>query len=347
MKVLQICPLWYPISLHSPGGIESLLAQLCPGLKKAGCELTFLATADSTLTGELVPVVERGVCALMEEEKAKSYEPYEQQALRLAVDRLDRHDILHSHLGPNGLLLSRLAPERLHVLHTLHCQVLDDLTWYLRQNPNVLLTTVSAFQREKLTKAGVTNECHVIHNGVDTSVFPFWEAPDDRLLFIGRMEFRKGPDLAIGAAVAAGLPIDLVGPITEGEFFHKNIHPMLTEANRYMGVVRGARKLELLGSACCVLMPSRWEEPFGMTAVEAMACGTPVVALRSGALSEIVENGLNGFVVDSPEQLPDAIRRARLLDRRIVRDQAVQRFDISITTSRYLSLYESLTAREL
>jgi glycosyltransferase involved in cell wall biosynthesis len=344
MRILQLCPLWYPISKQTPGGIESLLAQLGPSLTRAGCELTFLATGDSQVAGELVPVVERSLYELMDDKIAEWYDFYEQQALRLASDRFTSCDLVHSHLGPNGLLLSHLAPKGLPVVHTWHGQVLNDLIWYLKRNPEVVLTTVSGFQREKLAAAGVLNPCRVIQNGIDTRVFPFSDAPDDRLIFVGRIDPQKGPDLAVGAATAAGLPIDIAGPLTGKEFFRTVLEPLITEPHRYVGVIRGADKLERLGRACAMVMPSRWEEPFGMTAIEAMATGTPVVALRSGALPEIVEDGLTGFIVDTPEELPDAIVAARRLNRLTIRESAVARFDISVTTREFLDLYRSLIA---
>jgi glycosyltransferase involved in cell wall biosynthesis len=339
MRILQVCPLWYPISRQTPGGIESLLAQLGPSLTKAGCELTFLATADS--------VVERSLYALMDEQIAEWYDLYEQQALRLALNRFGSCDVVHSHIGPNGLILSSMAPRELPVVHTWHGQVLNDLIWYLKLNPHVVLTTVSQFQRGKLIAAGISNACRVIHNGIDTRVFPFSKTADDRLIFVGRIDPQKGPDLAIAAANAVGLPIDIAGPLTGREFYRTTLEPLVREPHRYIGVVRGAEKLERLGRACAMVMPSRWEEPFGMTAIESMATGTPVVALRSGALPEIVEDGLTGFVVDTPKELPDAIACARKLNRQAVRSRAVARFDISATTREYIDLYASLLAQAL
>jgi glycosyltransferase involved in cell wall biosynthesis len=342
MRVLQLCPLWYPISYSAPGGIESLLAHLGPRLSEAGCKLTYVASGDSDVPGELVSAVSRSVCALIDQQAAACYEFYEQHQLRLAVERLPHVDVVHSHIGASGFLLSSVAPSSVPVIHTLHSPVLDDLLWYLQRNPDVVVTTVSEFQRARVMSAGVVNPCHVIHNGIDPGAFPFCDSPADRLVFMGRIEMQKGPDLAVRAALAADMPIDVAGPLTAPDFYNETLTPLLDEPNRYVGVVRGAEKLALLSRAACMLVPSRWAEPFGMTAIEAMACGTPVVALRSGALPEIVEDGSTGFIVDDPEQLAEAVRCARRLDRATIRKRMVERFDITVTTRNFVELYGSL-----
>jgi glycosyltransferase involved in cell wall biosynthesis len=342
MRVLQLCPLWYPIAHSAPGGIESLLAHLGPRLADAGCSLTYLASGDSEVPGELVAAVTRSVCALIEEHTAACYEFYEQHQLRLAVERLADSDIVHSHIGSGALLLSTIAPASVSVIHTLHSPVLDDLIWYLRRNPHVVLTTVSEFQRDRIRTAGLPNPCHVVYNGIDVESFPFCASPSERAVFMGRIEAQKGADLAVQAAADAGVPIDVAGPLTSPDFFEGTLSTLMTDPSRYVGIVRGPCKLELLSRASCMLMPSRWAEPFGMSAIEAMACGTPVVALRSGALPEIVEDGISGYVVDHPGALPDAIGAARHLDRATVRRRTAERFDIAVTTRRFVGLYESL-----
>jgi glycosyltransferase involved in cell wall biosynthesis len=163
----------------------------------------------------------------------------------------------------------------------------------------------------------------VIYNGIETSAFPFCGSPDDRLLFMGRIEEQKGPDIAVRAALDAGMPIDVAGPLTSPDFYRDTLAPLLSRA-------------------ACMVLPSRWAEPFGMTAIEAMACGTPVVALRRGALPELVESGVTGYVVDRPEELAGAIRCACRLDRATIRARTVARFDISMTTQQFVELYRAL-----
>jgi glycosyltransferase involved in cell wall biosynthesis len=224
MNVLQVCPLWYAVTPDAAGGIESLVASLSRHLARAGCRLTHLAPAGSDVAGDLVPVVERPLFDLMTEGLAGVYEPYEQHELRLAIERLPHMDLVHSHIGPGGFVLSAVAGN-VPVVHTLHNPISDDLIRYFRQHPDDLLTTVSEFQRERLTAAGVTNRCEVIHNAVDAADYRFNDVPGDRALFMGRLDRHKGPDIALAAATAAGVPLDLAGPMTTPSFFDKTIRP--------------------------------------------------------------------------------------------------------------------------
>jgi glycosyltransferase involved in cell wall biosynthesis len=165
---------------------------------------------------------------------------------------------------------------------------------------------------------------------------------DGGLLFLGRREEKKGPDLAVQVARALDRPLILAGPIVDVDFFDHTIRPFLDEQIRYVGVVNHREKTELFGQAACVLMPSRWEEPFGLVAVEAMACGTPVVALARGALPEIVEPGLTGYVCRNEEALAESVACAMQLDRAVIRDRATARFDLPIIAKHYRQLYRQV-----
>jgi glycosyltransferase involved in cell wall biosynthesis len=342
VRVLQVCPLWYAVSPDAPGGIESQVGSLGPVLASAGCQLTYLAAAGSRVPGTTIAVVDRPVYDLMADGEAGTYEPYEQHQLALASERMRDFDLVHSHIGPNGFVLSRLAPSTVPVIHTLHNPVLDDQLWFLRRHPKLWITTVSEFQRARVKSAGLGNRCDVVCNGVDTSAYDFSADPSARIAFLGRLDRHKGPDLAVKAAIAAGRPIDVAGPMTTPAFFEETIKPLLTEPHRYIGVVRGQDKGRFLGNAACLVMPSRWPEPFGIVAIEAMACGTPVVALRSGALPEIVEDGVSGYVVDHEDDLARAIGRIDELDRRRVREHVVRKFDLSRTADRWMQIYKSM-----
>jgi glycosyltransferase involved in cell wall biosynthesis len=159
------------------------------------------------------------------------------------------------------------------------------------------------------------------------------------LLFLGRIEEKKGPDLAVQVARKLGRPLILAGPVVDEEFFDRAIRPFLNRQIRYVGVVNHRQKTELFGRAACVLMPSRWEEPFGLVAVEAMACGTPVVALARGALPELVEPGLTGYLIRNEETLADSVERAVQLDRAAIRARAAARFDMTVVAELYSELY--------
>jgi glycosyltransferase involved in cell wall biosynthesis len=339
----MLAPLWYPVCRDAQGGIETFLYALIDALEREGCSVTLLASGDSRVAGELVPVVEHNLYGLMLEGRAGEYVYYEQHQLRLAAGLSHDFDVVHSHIGPGGYVLSTHPDVGGRVLHTVHSPVYADMSWFVGQHPDMLLSAVSEYQAERLRGAGA-RRCWVVHNGIDTSGFPFNGRPGDGLLFLGRIEEAKGPDLAIDAAHALGHPLTLAGPVIEREFFKRSIEPRLDGQVRYVGVVDHETKCKLMGEAACMLLPFRQAEPFGMVSIEAMACGTPVVALPNGALPEIVEPGVTGYLAAEVEGLPGCVVQALALDRGGVRERALARFGIQHVAGRYLDLYRDMVA---
>jgi glycosyltransferase involved in cell wall biosynthesis len=182
----------------------------------------------------------------------------------------------------------------------------------------------------------------VVHNGIDVASFEFQPRPGNGLVFLGRIEKGKGPDLAVEVARKLGRQLILAGPIVDEELFEKHIRPHLGEQIRYVGVVNHAEKTALLGAAACALLPFRGAEGFGMVSIEAMACGTPVVALANGALPEIVEPGVTGYLAAKEEDLAELVGPAMELDRRNVRQRVATRFDMKVVAGKYLKLYERI-----
>ncbi len=341
MKVLEVCPLWFPVSRDAPGGRETLLACLIDTLQGLNCEITYIASGDSSGQGKLVPAVPENLYDAMHAGDVKEYIYYEQQQLRIVLERATQFDVVHSHVGGGAFLLSGIPGLRERVLHTIHSPVYPDLQWFVGRHPDMWLSTVSAFQAQKLWEHGATH-CRVVHNGIDAEMFSFQRDGGPGLLFLGRIEWAKGPDLAIRTAQTLKRPLTLAGPIIEPEFFKQSVEPFLDERIQYAGVIEHDRKNTLCGSAGCVLMPSRWAEPFGMVAVEAMACGTPVVALSNGALAEIVEHGLTGYVTNEETELPGLVHQALKLDRTEVRARAVTRFSIRTIAQQYVDLFSQI-----
>jgi glycosyltransferase involved in cell wall biosynthesis len=343
MRVLHLCPLWFPISMNAPGGIESFLTHLAEQLSGLGCQVTYLAAGGSTASAGLIPVLEGGVGDRIRDGLAYEYLYYEQHQLHLALAHSGDYDIIHSHVGPGAFVLSGVPSLGPRVLHTVHTAVYRDFQWFVSQHPGLRLSTVSEYQARQLMAHGAAH-CCVIPNGIATSAFTFNPSPERSLLFLGRIEESKGVDIAIAAAHAAGMPLTVAGPIVELEYFRQRIEPLLGDTIRYIGVFDHAAKNEHLGRAACVLMPSRGPEAFGMVAVEAMACGTPVVALANGGLPEVVENGLTGYVSEDEQRFARLVAPALLLDRSRIRDRAVARFDMSVVAERYCRLYTEMVA---
>ena len=343
MRILHLGPLWFPVSRDAAGGRETWLAGLINALSKLGIRNTLLASGDSQTTAELVAVVPRHLVALMQERAAAEHAYYEQHQLMLAVERATDFDVIHSHLSPGAFVLSALPSIGARVLHTQHTPVWSDCQWLVRQRPDLWLSTVSEFQARRLRESGA-RRCLVIHNGVDVNSFTFQPHGGDELVFLGRIEKGKGPDLAVATATKLGRPLTLAGPIVDGELFETAIKPHLGEQIRYVGIVNHGQKNKLLGDAGCALLPFRGAEGFGMVSIEAMACGTPVAALANGALPEVVEPGVTGFLTNDPDELADLVIQATKLDRARVRARVAERFDLGVVAGNYVKLYEQIVA---
>jgi hypothetical protein len=188
-----------------------------------------------------------------------------------------------------------------------------------------------------------------VHNSVRASTFPFRADKEPFVLFLGRMNPTKGPHLAIDAARAAGLPIVLAGKCSEPlekAYLKREIEPRLGPDTELFGVADAAAKRDLLSRACAMLFPICWEEPFGLVMIEAMACGTPVVALRRGSVPEIIVNGVTGIVKDDPAQLPEAIELARRLDPAACQAHVAARFTTELMAARYEDAYRRVLAEK-
>jgi glycosyltransferase involved in cell wall biosynthesis len=341
--VLQVGPIWRPVSLEATGGIEALLAQLIPALEPMGCESTLLGGAGSRVAGADLVLVERA--AELPEHCREERQACAADAVMEVMERGEAFEVIHNH-NRHAFPLSAIEGLAGRVLHTLHHPASSSVCWIASRHPKMRFAVPSEFQARKLREAGLTS-VHVVPNGVDLSAFRFKADPVGQLAFLGALKAQKGPDIALRVAAEVKLPIILAGPVDDvgRHFFDTRVRPLLNGSARYVGVLGPSAKAALLGASSCLVMPSRWEEPFGMVAIEAMACGTPVVGLSNGALPEIVEEGVGGYLATTEAEMAELVRRACRLDRRRVRAQAASRFDISLTARRYTELYRELAGR--
>ena len=342
MKILHLGPLWFPVSRDAAGGRETWLAGLIGALEKLGCHNTLLAAGDSQTEAELVPVIPRNLVDRMKDGQAGEALYYQEHQLTLALARAPEFDVIHSHLSPGVFSLSAVPGIGPRVLHTQHTPVWQDFEWLIRQHPNLWLNTVSEFQAHKLRAAGA-RRCFVVHNGIDVASYTF-QPQGTGLVFLGRIEHGKGPDLAVTIAQKLNLPLTLAGPVIDHDLFTQKIAPHLGDQIRYVGVVKHAEKNALLGAAACALLPFRGAEGFGLVSIEAMACGTPVVALANGALPEVIETGITGYLTPDENELAALVGPAIKLDRTEVRHRVAARFDLAIVAGHYLKLYEKIVA---
>ncbi|GII31748.1 glycosyltransferase family 4 protein [Planotetraspora mira] len=335
LHIAMVAPPWYDIPPRGYGGIESMTADLARGLTLRGHRVTLIGAGEGVdLRTYEEPPSERIGEAIPEMVHAA-------QAARF-LDDIEA-DVIHDHslAGPLGAR-GRGVP----TIVTCHGEVTGEFGRFYRS----LATTVSlvAISWAQRALASDLNWIGRVHNAVDVSTFPYRDRKDDWVLWLGRFNPDKGAHLAIEAARAAGRRILLAGKRTERAeqaYFDTHVEPLLGPDVEYLGEVGAELKRELLSKAHCLIFPLQWEEPFGMIMIEAMACGTPVVALRRGSVPEIVVDGVTGFVRDSLQELPAAIEEAAGLDFAAVRAHAVRRFDVAMMARGYERIYRRAISR--
>lgn len=336
MRILSVGYPLLPVGPDSAGGAEQILYLLDRGIVQAGHESVVAAACGSQVFGELVATPRSG-SEITDEQRRNA----QQEHLRCINDALERYeiDLIHFH----GLDFHTYIPARpVAKLATLHLPP----DWYpasIFDAPHLHLNCVSNSQAQATPSK--TN-LPVVLNGVDVQRYQRVTSLRKHLLWMGRICPEKGVHIALQVAHAAGLPLVLAGPVhpfrDHQRYFSQCVEPLLDDQRRYVGPVGLNRKIELLAQAACLLIPSLVAETSSLVAMEAISAGTPVVANRSGALPEVVEDGITGFVVDSQEEMVDAVKRVCELSSVTCRETARRRFDAARMVSDYLRLYESL-----
>lgn len=343
LRIAVVAPPWFDVPPPAYGGIEAMLAGLVDTLVARGHHVTLIGA------GENGTAAQRFYATYPTPPSQRLGEPLPEvlhaaAAARILAD-LDI-DVVHDNTLAGPLLAhGRATP----TIVTAHGSVTGEPGRYLRElGDRIELVAISDAQRRL---APDLNWVDRVHNAVDVTSFPFRDDPGDYLLFLGRFSPDKGAHLAIDAARAAGRDIIVAGKLNEpGEhaYFDEAIRPRLARGVTYVGEADATTKRELYAGAGALLFPVCWDEPFGMVMIEAMACGTPVVALRRGSVPEVVADGETGIVVDHPDQLVGAITAAEQLDRAACRDHVERHFDLTVMADGYERVYRTITdTREL
>ena len=336
LRVAMVAPPWFELPPDGYGGIEAMVYWLAEALNERGHAVTLIGAGE--------PAVSSGTRATYQEppsERLGQPMPEAVHAL-VAAEHLDELDVdvVHDHslAGP----LTARAREVPTVV-TAHGPIEGDLAdYYGHLGPEVHLVAISEFQRSRapeLPWAGV------VHNAIPIDEYPLRTDKEDFCLFLGRVNGEKAPDLAIEAARAAGRRIVIAAKCSEPDerrYFDERVRPLLGEDAEWLGTAGSEEKKDLLARAACLVFPIQWDEPFGLVMVEAMACGTPVVALRRGSVPEVVADGVSGFVRDRLEELPEAIRRVGELHPAACRRQVAGRFDVPTMADGYERIYRRL-----
>jgi glycosyltransferase involved in cell wall biosynthesis len=342
MKIAQIAPLAESVPPRLYGGTERIVSYLTEELVRAGHHVTLFASGDSMTRAELVPCVPQ---ALRLDTNIRDPIPY----LMLMLDRVrraaDRFDILHFHIDALQFPLFHASAHR--TLTTLHGrQDLPDLKPLYLGFPDMPLVSISNAQRRPLQHVNFTA---TVHHGIPGNLLSAnYDPRGGYLAFIGRMSPEKRPDRAIAIAQSHGIPLKIAAKVDRSDeaYFREKIAPLLdTPGVEFVGEINERQKQEFLGEASALLFPIDWPEPFGLVMIEAMACGTPVLAFRNGSVQEVIDEGVTGFMADSLDAATAALPRTMALDRRKVRRRFEERFTAARMAKDYLAIYRHLLDR--
>jgi glycosyltransferase involved in cell wall biosynthesis len=340
VRIAVLSPPWFPVPPTGYGGIEWIVWLLADGLVERGHEVTLFASGDSRTKANLAAVYEHAPSELI----GRSIP--ELRHILACLERADDFDVINDHTGPVGAALGGLVGTP--VVHTVHGP-LDGEPGEVYESiasvaPGVGLISLSLNQRRPKPELNwVAN----VPNALDLEHYPCNPHRGEYLLFLGRMNHEKGAHRAIAVAMELGLPLKLAGKMRERreqEYFADLVEPHLGHGIEFLGEVNHGTKVELLQNARATLFPIEWEEPFGLVMIESLACGTPVIATRHGAVPEVIEDGVSGVVVDTYREFPAALERADALDPLECRRYVEERFAPERMVGDYERAYEAAIA---
>jgi len=342
MKIAQVAPLMEAVPPKLYGGTERIVSYLTDQLVELGHEVTLFASGDSLTKATLEPV---WPCALRLDRSIRDYLAPHIVMLEQIARRADDFDIIHLHLDYLGYpILRRTATP---FVATLHGRLdLPELTPLYESFGDVPVVSISDSQREPLPHAGYVA---TVPHGVPARLLLPGFGAGGYLAFLGRISPEKAPDAAIRIAAAAGMPLKIAAKVdnVDREYFAERIKPMLGAAHvEFIGEIGDDEKGAFLGNAAGLLFPIAWREPFGLAMIEAMACGTPVIAFRNGSVPEVIDEGVTGFIVEDEEQAAIAARQLRGLDRARIRRVFEERFTARRMAEDYVTVYRRLIARD-
>ena len=340
MRIAILAPVWFAVPPSGYGGIEWVVSLLADGLADAGHDVTLFASGDSRSKATISSIYPEAPSSLI-----GRTQPDLLHALSCFV-RAGEFDVINDHTGMLGATLG--ATVGTPVVHTVHGP-LDGEPGRIyeligRVAPQVGLISISMNQRKPKPDLNWVANCH---NALDFSFYPFKPTRGEYLLFLGRLSPDKGAHRAIAVAMETGLPLKIAGKKQDPKevtYFRELVEPHLVNGIEYLGEVSHGEKVELLQNARATLFPIEWEEPFGLVMIESMACGTPVIATRWGAVPEVIEHGRSGIIVDDYRQMVEALEHADELDPLELRRYVEEEFSPQRMVRDYVAAYEAAIA---
>jgi len=343
MRIAQVAPLYESVPPRLYGGTERVVSYLTDELVRQGHEVTLFASGDSRTLAELRPVCERAL--RLEGKKIVDPLAHHVRMLEIVAQKAADFDIVHYHVDYLHFPITR----RLKIANvtTLHGRLdIADVHPIYREFREMPLVSISNAQRRPIQWA---NWAATVYHGLPEEMCVPQEAPGKYLAFLGRICPEKRVDRAIEIAKRAGMAIKIAAKVDPADqaYFEAEIlklldHPLV----EYIGEIGEGEKSDFLGNAYALLFPIEWPEPFGLAMIEAMACGTPVIAFRMGSVPEIVEDGKTGYVVENVDEAVKAVERVWMLDRKVCRRIFEERFSAGRMYRDYLAVYQQICNRE-
>lgn len=337
MRIAQVAPLAEAVPPKWYGGTERVVSWLTEELVRQGQDVTLFASGDSRSRAELVPVVPQALRLAGIRDHTASTLVMLDEVRR----RADAFDIIHFHVDLLQFPLFReLFPK---CVTTLHGRLdLPDFHPVFRAFPEMPLVSISDDQRRPMPPV---NWLSTIHHGLPEQLYRFGPGGGGYLAFLGRISLEKRPDRAIEIAKRSGMPLKIAAKVdpADRDYFAGTIQPLLDHPLvEFIGEIDDEKKGDFLGNASALLFPIDWPEPFGLVMIEAMACGTPVIAWGNGSVPEVIEHGVSGMIVSSLEEAVEAARHIHRLDRKAVRESFEMRFTASRMATDYIETFERL-----
>ena len=338
MKIAQVAPLYESVPPKLYGGTERVVSYLTEALVEAGHQVTLFASGDSETSARLVPGCPKAL-------RLNNYECQDQLAhhfvmLEEVLERAEQFDIIHFHVDYMHFPLSRLSG-LVHV-STLHGRLdSPDLVPLYRKYRNMPLTSISLSQRKPLPWV---NWIGNVYHGLPADLLPLGSGRGKYLAFLGRISPEKRADRAIEIAQRLNMPLKIAAKVDPADrvYYEREIKHLLDTPNvEFIGEINEQQKGAFLGDAYAYLFPIDWPEPFGLTMIESMACGTPTIAFNCGSVPEVITHGVTGFIVDTVDEAVNAVQQAAVLDRAACRAEFMKRFSAPKMAQQYVKLYEA------
>ncbi len=363
MRIAQVVSLIESVPPRAKNGLEFVVSWITEELVKRGHEVTLFAPADSQTSARLVPLLPKGFSSDFRGIGHYNGTQWDIHFFNmwntvLTGMKEGEFDIIHCHNGNAAYLAPFVgvpvvetihntyddAPRTAYLSHPEYKNLLEPV---LKQYEKVNFVTVSERQRDffKACEPYYFKKHTNIHNGIPVERFSYNGEPGKYLFYIGYINADKGADIAVQIVRRTGMKLKIAGHAGDGEFFKKHIEPYLNEDIQYLGPVDFDQKVELYRNATAVISPFRWHEPFGLTTVEAQACGTPVIAFDKGAARETIDHGVTGFVVQNEDEMVEAVKKIGTIERAQCREWVEQNFSVEKMVDGYEALYTKLSKK--